>query len=569
MNLTALAGKDKHKSAETKNSKDEALIQSLFIEGVQAHILGNSMEALNKFTEVLKRDPRNDPAMYEISRLHYEIGNMDQAISYAQQAIKLNPENEYYYVYLAEAQGEKGDYDDASQTYAGLIKLKPKEYDYYYDWAYMLTKAKKLKEAIDVYNLLEQKTGVEEEIVLQKQPLWIQLNKVDEAVKDIEKLIALSPSETRYYNMIGEIYEANSMYDKAIDTYQRVLKIDGNNADALVAIADIYHKKGNEKMYQEYLEKVFNDTAIDIDAKVMTLIPLIEKLDKDTTLGESVMKMADMILAAHPGNVKAIVTKADVYYSTNRKKEALAEYMKAINITDTVPSSVWIQLYVLCTELEQYDDLITTTKKGIQSNPDDPFGYFYAAVAYQQKKDFTEASHAITSGLDLEKKLKDQKLSFAPQLKLQMLITLGDVSYELKNYTRSDSAYEAALEIDPNNATVLNNYAYYLSERNEDLEKAERMSKKSNLLIDNNSAFLDTYAWIMYKMKNYKEALKWIEQAMELPDAQNRPDLLDHYGDILSKLGQADKATEKWQKALEAGGNKDELAVKIKNKKID
>ena len=569
MQITTLAAKDKSKSSDKKSNKDDATTQSIFLEGVQAHILGNSTDALNKFTEVLKRDPQNDPAMYEIARLHYENGNMDQAISYAQQAIHINPNNEYYYVYLAEAQGEKGDYDAASQTYATLIKLKPKEYDYYYDWAYMLTKANKLKEAIEVYNLLEQKTGVQEEIILQKQPLWIQLNKVDEAVKDIEKLIDLYPTDLHYYNMIGEIYEANSQYDKAIDAYQRVLKIDVNNPDALVAIADIYRKKGNDKLYQEYLEKVFKNPAIDIDAQVMTLIPLIEKLDKDSTMGKSVMKMADMIMAAHPGDVKAVVTKADVFYSLNQKEEALAEYMKAINMTDTIPSTVWIQLYVLCAELEHYDDMIATTKKGIKANPEDPFGYFYAAVAYQQKKNYEAASDVITQGLNLEQELKADKLSFAPQLKLQMLITLGDVSYELKEYDRSDSSYEAALEIDPNNATVLNNYAYYLSERNEDLEKAERMSKKSNLLVDNNSAFLDTYAWIMFKMKNYKEALKWIEQAMDLPDAQNRAELLEHYGDILSKLGQTDKAAEKWQQAIEVGGDKEELAIKIKNKKID
>jgi Tfp pilus assembly protein PilF len=224
---------------------------------------------------------------------------------------------------------------------------------------------------------------------------------------------------------------------------------------------------------------------------------------------------------------------------------------------------------VLCAELEDFDNLIVTTKRGIKANPEDPFGYFYAALAYQQKKNFVEAGAAIKGGLDLENKLKDERLSFAPQLKLQMLITLGDVSFELKEFARSDSAYEAALEIDPNNATVLNNYAYYLSERNADLEKAERMSKKSNLLVDDNSAFLDTYAWIMYKMKNFKEALKWIEQAMALPDAQNRAELLEHYGDILFKLGDEDKAAEKWQKALEAGGDKEALTAKLKTKKIE
>ena len=105
--------------------------------------------------------------------------------------------------------------------------------------------------------------------------------------------------------------------------------------------------------------------------------------------------------------------------------------------------------------------------------------------------------------------------------------------------------------------------------RNEKLEKAERMSKKSNLLVDNNSAFLDTYAWIMYKLKDYKEALEWIEQAMALPESKERPELLSHYGDILYKNGDIEKAVEQWQKALQKGGDKATLESKIKNKKIN
>jgi tetratricopeptide (TPR) repeat protein len=277
--------------------------------------------------------------------------------------------------------------------------------------------------------------------------------------------------------------------------------------------------------------------------------------------------MADMIVAAHPDNVKATTARADVLYNIGRKKEAQKEYEKALNLSDTVPATVWIQSYILDAELEDYDHLISATNKGIVKNPNDVFGYFYNAIANQQKKNYKEASNALSKAFELQKNNPEDISKISPQLKLQMLITLGDVSFELKDYERSDSAYEAALEIDPNNATVLNNYAYYLSERNDKLEKAERMSKKSNLLVDNNSAFIDTYAWIMYKMKNYKEALDWMEQAMALPDSKERPDLLSHYGDILWKLGNEAKAIEQWQNAIVKGGDKTTLENKIKNPK--
>ena len=570
--IFAKKNKKNKKEATTGSAiltKKEVEQQSLFISGMQAYILGNSQEAITKLNEVLKMNPKNDAAMYELAKIAFESGNMDKAMEYAKNAIKLNPTNEYYYQYLAEAKGEKQDYEGASKVYETLIKLQPKEYEYYYDWAYMLSKAGKYKEAIDVYNQLEQKTGVQEELILQKQPLYIKLGKIEDGVKDIEKLAKLDPSDTRYLRLIGEIYQSNQLYDKAIETYNRILTMDANNASALLSLAEVYQKKGNEKMHDEYLSKVFSNKTIDIDTKIAVFIPYIEKMIKDSTLQKEVMNMANMIVAAHPGDVKAITAKADVLYNSGKKKEAQAAYSQAIRSNNDIPNTVWLQLYILDAELEEYDSLIVHTTIGIEKSPKDQFGYFYQAVAQQQMKNNKAASNVLLKAFEVQRNIDENKSFYAPQLKLQMLTTLGDVSYELKNYDRSDSSYEAALEIDPNNATVLNNYAYYLSERDDKLEKAERMSKKSNLLVDNNSAFLDTYAWIMFKLKKYDDALDWIEQALALPDAIGRPDLLNHYGDILFKLGQSDKAVEQWEKSLQNGGEKSLLEIKIKNRKIN
>jgi tetratricopeptide (TPR) repeat protein len=568
-NSTFAKKKKKDKSSTTSTiTKTEVETQALFIEAMQAYLLGNNQEAITKFMNVLKRDKDNDASYYELTKIAYESGNMDKAIEYASNAIKINPANEYYYQYLAEAKAEKNDFEGAAKTYESLVKLKPKDYDYYYDWAYMLSKSNKFKEAIDVYNLVEQKTSVTEELIFQKQPLFIKLGKIDDAVKDVEKLTKLYPNEPKYQALVGEIYEANKQYDKAISVYNKILAADQNNADALLSLAEAYRKKGDEAKHTEYINRVFGNKNIDIDSKIMTFIPYIEKLAKDSTTKDEVLKMADLIVATHPNNMKATTARADVLYTIGNKKEAQAEYIKATQTGD-VPSTVWIQLYILDLELEDNDSLVSHTQKGMQQNAKDPFGYFYNALAHQNKKEFKEASAILIKGFEVQRK-KDADLSlYTPQLKLQMLISLGDVSFELKDYDRSDSAYEAALEIDPNNATVLNNYAYYLSERNNKLEKAEKMSKKSNLLVDNNSAFIDTYAWIMYKMKNYSEALDWIEQAMQLPDAKDRPELLTHYGDILFKAGKVDDAVAQWKRALEKGGDKNTLESRIKNKKIE
>lgn len=564
--------KKKKKKSETtktiapKSKNEEIAIESIYIEGVQANILGNRQEALNKFNEVLKRDTENDAAMFQLAKIYYQAGAVEQCVTYCQRAIKINPNNEYYYVYLAEALGEYGMYSDASKTYESLVKLKPKEYDYYFDWAYMLSQAKLYKESINVLNLVEQKTGISENLIMLKQPLWIQLNKIDEAVSDVEKLIELYPREENYYLNIAEIYEANNLTEKALQTYERLnIKIPESSA-ALVGIAEIYRKKNDTKKYEEYLSKVFDNKNIDIDNKILAVIPLLEKMGKDSTLNQPVLEMVEMIYKNHPNDIKAISAKADVLYNLDKKEEALEYYKKAIQVNpDSLPGTVWVQSYILAAELEKYDDLILISEKGIQYDDNDAFGYFYNAIAYQQKKQYQKATNSARTGIEIAE--KESINNYNKQLKLQMLILLGDVSFELKDYTLMDSAYEAALEIDPNNATLLNNYAYYLTERDMNFEKAERMSKKSNLLVDNNAAFIDTYAWIMFKMKNYKEALKWIEEAISLPGATERPDILEHYGEILYKMGRKSEALQQWKNAIEKGADKHKIDEKIKNAK--
>ena len=58
--------------------------------------------------------------------------------------------------------------------------------------------------------------------------------------------------------------------------------------------------------------------------------------------------------------------------------------------------------------------------------------------------------------------------------------------------------YERALELDPYNTMVLNNYAYHLATHGGDLTKAEQMSAITIREEPNNATFLDTYGWIMY-----------------------------------------------------------------------
>jgi tetratricopeptide (TPR) repeat protein len=89
------------------------------------------------------------------------------------------------------------------------------------------------------------------------------------------------------------------------------------------------------------------------------------------------------------------------------------------------------------------------------------------------------------------------------------------------------------------------------------------MSFKCNELETNNGAYQDTYAWILYELKEYKQAKEWLLKAL-LNGSEKSAVVVEHYGDILYKLGELNEAIHQWKKAKELGD-----ASKFLNQKIE
>ena len=131
--------------------------------------------------------------------------------------------------------------------------------------------------------------------------------------------------------------------------------------------------------------------------------------------------------------------------------------------------------------------------------------------------------------------------------------------------------YDSALVYNPSNILVLNNYAYYLSEENKELDKAEQMSLRTIKAEPNNATYLDTYAWILYKQQRFEEALVYIEQALAA-DSVPSDVLYEHAGDICFRMGDVARAVDFWKQALEvqrkAEAVEQRLEKKVRTKKM-
>ena len=80
-----------------------------------------------------------------------------------------------------------------------------------------------------------------------------------------------------------------------------------------------------------------------------------------------------------------------------------------------------------------------------------------------------------------------------------------------------------------------------------------------------NATFIDTYAWVFFKKKDYAMALLYIKSAIANADEPSA-DILDHYGDILYMNGDTDEAVKQWEKALELEPDKELIKRKVEDK---
>jgi len=113
----------------------------------------------------------------------------------------------------------------------------------------------------------------------------------------------------------------------------------------------------------------------------------------------------------------------------------------------------------------------------------------------------------------------------------------------------------------------LNNYSYYLSEANINLDKAEKMISICIEKEFDNPTYLDTYAWVLFKRGKYSEALFYIKRVVEL-DKENSSILMEHFGDILYKNNKIEEALKAWKKSRDLGNDSKELQQKILKGKL-
>jgi tetratricopeptide (TPR) repeat protein len=546
------------KIKETLNKVDPKDYQNAFFKGLRYKILGNPDEALKAFGDCIRMDGKEAAPMYESAMIYFNKGDYDQAQFFIESACQIEPDNKWYQQLLATTFLENRQYTKAITSFKKLLEIEPKNEDWHFELASAYLLNNQARNAIKVYDDLEKYIGPYDMLFQQKKRIYNEIGDKAAAIKEVEKWVDAEPQNLDALNELAELYLLSGKQTKAIQAIEKSLALKADNASAFIMLSDLYRNKNELDKSFDYTKKAFGSQELGVDAKMRLLLTYYDWTDSDTMLLSKAYSLIDILLETHPNNAKPFTIAGDYYYRDDNLTAAKTNFLRAAEL-DPSRFPIWQQLMIISFDLKEYDEVIILSESVQELFPSQPTSYYFAGLAYMQEKKYRSAIDQFQTG----------KLMVIdnPNLLAQFYASLGDAYHAQEEIPESDDAYDKSLDIMPDNTYVLNNYSYYLSLRKKKLEKASDMMKRCVELSPGQASYEDTYAWVLYQLKDYNTALIWIEKALASGGISSAT-IVEHYGDILYRLKRTIEALEQWQKAKELGSDSENLDQKIADKKL-
>ena len=518
---------------------------------------GAQMEALRMCLEI---DSTSGAVQSESGHALAQLNSLPEATRAFNKAVMASPTNWWYRVQLISMLSGTEQYAEAITHAVALSKIYPEREAVYNMLSSLYKQTGEYDKAIYALDKLESFVGINEYLSFEKFQLYAALNKAKKATAEIDRLVEKYPAETRYQVLRGDIFMDQKQPEKAFEVYQQVLASDPSNPFVYVSLANYYKEKNQPEKALESIVSALKNPALPSDTKMDILGQYVDKLLGDNQKIAETEELFKLLVEMYPLDEMPHAYYAHFLQNQKRMPEALSELESVININPK-NEAAWVTSLQILADKEDTVAILDLTERGIRELPKIPQFYFYRSMAQYQQGNYEAALQTNEEAL--------KNVDTAPASVISSFYgQIGDIWYKLSNKEKAFANYEKALEQNPGNVYVMNNYAYYLSEEKLDLRKAERMSGKTVELEPKNSTYLDTYAWILYQQGNYSLAKFYIERAVDNLEKEHDPGvILEHYGDILQALNDRKKAVEIWQKALDAGITDEALKAKIEKTK--
>ena len=557
--LTAVAGKNES-GQKTVSLADQRKAEYIFLQAQNEKLKDNFDAFYELMAHAHRIDSTNTAISFYMGMCMIKMNNTtkercEQGLALMKQHFEAQPEDLYETTFYSDANMQLGHPEEALRAIKRLNEYNPNRLELQLRLAEAYSQSGDYVQSNITYDSIATIFGDAIQITSSKIDNYMALNDSAGALKEMRNLLATAPQNDSYNIAMSGLFQHYGMNDSALYYLDRAQEYAPDNGYIYLARAQYYNMAGDSVGYEQQIYNALTAEQLDVDSKLGVLLGYIrQQLAKEDTT-QRINDLFTVLIQQHPHEARIHQLYSEYFFTKKDYKGAIEQlgYSLDVNPTD---AEGWRNMVILNMMDNNYPDAVKASEKALEYNPDNVDLLGYVAGCYHQMKEYDKAIEAYEKTLALVDSAEVEQ-------RANLITGMGDTYSELKDSAKTVECYQRALELDPVNSGTLNNYAYFLAQRGEDLDHAERMAALAVKDEPDNANFIDTYAWVFFAKKDYDMALLYIKSAVE-KDEDNH--LLEHYGDILWFIGEKEQAVEQWTKALEQDPDNELLQRKVKDK---
>ncbi len=520
-----------------------AEFDSLFMEGLCYMHADSLTLAQNRFEACAKLQPKSAAVAFQLSSLYALQQDTVRSIDQLKKATKLNPKNYFYHTNLAEIYTNQSQYKEAIKIYKKLTTLFPdKDYPFY-----MLSRCYFLmgdfKNSVQAYTQLEKRIGVNPEIAIEKVLAIAYSGDLAGTEQAFQALYKKYPLNDDLYFREGAIYYGVFKdMKRALACFEKTLEVNPDHSEALRYACDLYDQMGNQAKVDECMVKIFASKNILWEEKKELLKIAVKYYKARPNYQDIITTLFKKMIMVDSSNEELWTIYNDYLIQMNQLDKALEAMNTCIGILPTC-ELCHLQRYELSKATKSHQETEKILDETLQALPNHPLFLCSKAIFRYSEGDPSWQTYAQQSA---------QAINDSTHLEIALYVytTIGLMYGESNRLTEGVLYNQKAYELNPNDATSANNYAFYLALIGKELDKAAQISYKTIQQEPLNSSFLHTYAYILMQQGKWEYAKFYMHQAIEY-DKQTTPLLYEDYAKILEHLGEKQEAQKMRQLAKE------------------
>lgn len=553
--------------------------QEHFIRGSIADVNEQYAAAILEYQDALNYDPQAG-IYYALAKDYLILNKLSLALKNSQKAIEIEPKNIDYLHLLGKIYLTSKLSDSAIKTYQKIVEIDTANLEALFTLGYLYEQDNPLQ-ALETYKRIMNIAGPEWSALVRIADLYNRIGNIDEAVKTIEDLAELDPSNINLQKLLLETYIKGEKSEKALKFADELLATYPEDPGIKELQAQTYIMKGDWNSAAAVYNDLFKNPDLPYASKYRVALAYYTQSFKDSTM----LRVSETLFETLDKDTTDWQIKfylGDIAMRRNNDSLAADYYEDVIDLAGWNPEP-WMRLGGLYFDKREYRKAIETLERGIEHFPDDFTINLILGISHSQVEQFKESEPYLKKSVSLNpndvialssyaftlNQLDSTELAIeyiSKSLKIdssnaELWGMLGMIYNAQKKFEECDKAYTKAYSLDPTSPLINNNYAYSLAERRTQLDKALEMASFAVEKEPENSSYLDTKGWVHFQLGEYTKAKELIEKSYKM-DKENA-EVVEHLADVLFKIGDKEKAMELWRKAMELGSDNEHLKSKI------